>query len=121
GQTPAIDLSVETSIRVGDFPVPKGAKFPTLPSAAEISRATVAPGMEVRHESTRTRPLTDSIMTKVRNKEKAIYVIGRTRFTDAFDQKWIYKMRFMYTWRGLEKGSSELDVCEEGNKIERDT
>lgn len=118
GQTPAHKLSGHVGIGIGKYPIPKGSKVNPPPSPDEISRVNLAPTMRVTHGAMMGVPLTEVQFNEIRDGKTAIYVVANIEFADAFDRKWIQRLRLMYTCRGLQSGSNKLEVCEEGNEIE---
>jgi hypothetical protein len=121
GQTPAFKLSGHVGIGFGPFPIPRGAKVILPASPDEISRVDLAPKMRVAHSATMGVPLTEIQFNQLNERKAAIYIVANIEFTDAFNRKWIQRLRLMYNWRGLHSGSNKVEVCAEGNEIEEIT
>jgi hypothetical protein len=118
GQTPAYDLWAEMVVDCQMFQLPKGVNI-ILQPAREISRITISPKMKIIARIAKNEPLSSIQLDQIRNKQIAIYVIGKIRYTDAFGCGWLQNLRLMYNWRGLETSTRKLEVCEEGNDIKQ--
>jgi hypothetical protein len=54
----------------------------------------------------------DAIMSGTR----CYYLIGEIKYIDAFKEPRTTKFRLMYTRRCIDRGSSALEICPEGNE-----
>jgi hypothetical protein len=127
GQTPAYDFYATIGITIGPHPLPEGAELPSpliILADGKIKVALIAvgllgPSQKIHLKAVLDRPVTDEIMTQIRDQTRAIYVYGNARYRDAFHKYWRLEYRyicggvadtdFLYSEKIAEHESSERD------------
>jgi len=112
GQTPAYSMTVETRVKLADYPLNE-----TLPIVSTRKGVTIlGPGDTGHGFVPAGRALSSEELAEMQAGTRAVYVYGEINYIDAFKKKRWTKFRFMIGGNVDIRPEGNMGACEEGNE-----